>query len=165
MISTESREAPSSGDPTVACVADFVGRILAATRASTAEALASTDLTFSQVRTLFVLLQDEDGLPTNEVAEQVGLSLAATGRAADRLVSLGLVDRREDHRDRRVKLLSLTLAGTDLLAHHLRLREADVCAVLDPVPVDVRARLHAALSEAVSYLPVAGACGLPIQND
>ncbi len=140
-------------DTTVACVGDFVGRMLACSRASTAETLATTDLTLSQVRTLFVLMHADGAVPIHEVAERLGLSLAATGRAADRLVAANLIDRREDPRDRRVKRLSLTSAGTDLLAEHFALRDADVRDILAPMPDDLRGRLTAVLSEAVRYLP------------
>ncbi|MFT3660124.1 MAG: MarR family winged helix-turn-helix transcriptional regulator [Gordonia sp. (in: high G+C Gram-positive bacteria)] len=148
-------------DHTAAAVADFVGRVLAATRAATAETLASTDLTFSQVRVLFVLMQNDDGLPTHEVAEQVNLSLAATGRAADRLVAVGLVDRREDPRDRRVKRLSLSESGSDLMANHVRLRDEDVRVLLEPLPTDLRSRLRDVLAAAVAYLPDHGICRGP----
>ncbi|WP_448222616.1 MarR family winged helix-turn-helix transcriptional regulator [Gordonia iterans] len=158
MLQESDRLATHQGDAAVDAVTDFVGRVLAATRSSTAANLASTDLTFSQVRILFVLLQSDEGLPTHEVADHLGLSLAATGRAADRLVTLGFVDRREDPRDRRVKRLSLTAAGDELLTEHFRLREDDVRNLLTPLPDDVRDRLRQALTEAAGYLPEHGIC-------
>lgn len=146
-------------DATAACVAEFIDRVLCAARATTADTLAGTDLTVSQLRMLFVLLRSETACPVHEVADGVGLSLAAAGRAADRLVASGLIDRREDGRDRRVKRLSLTAAGHDLLATHFRLCGADLRGLMTALPDDIRIRLHDAVRAAVDYLPPApGGC-------
>lgn len=80
------------------------------------------DLTLSQMRMLFVLDRTPD-LAVNELAEQVSLSMAAAGRAVDALHRNGLVSRREDDLDRRIKRLGLTSKGTDAVAqiHEARL--------------------------------------------
>ena len=57
----------------------------------------------------------------NEIAQQVNLSLAAAGRTVDKLVGTGLVDRREDIADRRVKRVSLTAEGTRVVDSQLRI--------------------------------------------
>jgi DNA-binding MarR family transcriptional regulator len=70
-----------------------------------------TELTFSQVRALCVLEHADEELALTALAPRLGLSPAATGRALDALADRGLVDRRPDPLDRRVKRLALTDAG------------------------------------------------------
>ncbi len=143
----------SSLDATAAAAAEFIDRAMSAARASTVECLGTVDLTVSQVRMLFLLLKVAAPIPVHEVADGVGLSLAAAGRAADRLVAAGLVDRREDERDRRVKRLSLTEAGHEFLATNFRLHAADLRGVLAGLPADALDRLRTALVEAAEHLP------------
>jgi DNA-binding MarR family transcriptional regulator len=83
--------------------------------------VAELDLTMPQIRALFVLDNSDRALALTELAPQMGLSVAAAGRAVDRLVRDGLVSRTEDTVDRRVKRLALTDHGRAVLA---RLTEA-----------------------------------------
>lgn len=145
-------------DATATCVADFIDRVLSSAKVTAVDSIAATELTVSQLRMMFVLARCTEPSPVNEVADGVGLSLAAAGRAADRLVALGLVDRREDDRDRRVKRLSLTEAGHDLLAEQFRVHAEFVQGPLAEIPTDVRARLHDAVAAAAHYLPAAHVC-------
>jgi DNA-binding MarR family transcriptional regulator len=73
--------------------------------------IAELELTMPQIRAMFVLNAGDCGLPLTELAPQIGLSVAAAGRAIDGLVRKGLVARAEDPDDRRVKRLSVTDAG------------------------------------------------------
>ncbi len=77
--------------------------------------LMAADLTFSQMRTLLTLAQRPEPVPIHEIAAGLGLSVAAAGRNVDQLVRTGLVDRDEDELDRRVKRISLSRAGFELL--------------------------------------------------
>jgi len=83
--------------------------------------VAELDLTMPQIRALFVLDNSDRGLALTELAPQMGLSVAAAGRAVDRLVRDALVSRTEDTVDRRVKRLALTGRGRAALE---RLTEA-----------------------------------------
>lgn len=94
----------------------FVGRLHCGIQSAGIEALIAADLTFSQMRTLLVLTQHAEPIPIHEVATRLELSVAAGGRNVDQLVRLGLVDRVEDDVDRRVKRISLSGAGRDLIA-------------------------------------------------
>ena len=82
---------------------------------------AGLDLSFSQLCILFILDQSDQAPAVHDLAERLGLSDAATGRAVDALVREGLVSRREDEHDRRVKRVRLSDPGDKLL---LRLTEA-----------------------------------------
>ena len=75
--------------------------------------LVELRLSISQAKTVFVLAHAGHPMPINEIAEHIRLSVAAAGRNIDKLVRLGLVERREDESDRRVKLVSITKAGLD----------------------------------------------------
>jgi DNA-binding MarR family transcriptional regulator len=118
----------------------------------TVDSLATTELTLSQVRMLLVLRQKCEAISVNCLADAVGLSLAAAGRGVDRLVGIDLVDRREDAADRRVKRLSLTDKGTELIERQFELKEEDLNEVVTSLPADVRARLRDALSDALLHL-------------
>jgi DNA-binding MarR family transcriptional regulator len=83
--------------------------------------VAELDLTMPQIRAMFVLDTSERTLALTELAPQMGLSVAAAGRAVDRLVRDGLVSRTEDTVDRRIKRLALTDRGSAALE---RLAEA-----------------------------------------
>lgn len=102
---------PPDMDPLVVAL---VMAILPVFKDSQTEVMAATaefDLTLSQLRMLFVLDKARADLAVNEVADQVSLSMAAAGRAVDGLVRGGLLSRREDPLDRRVKRIGLTAAG------------------------------------------------------
>jgi len=118
----------------------------------TADTIATTELTLSQVRMLLVLRQKCEAISVNCLADEVGLSLAAAGRGVDRLVGIELVDRREDATDRRVKRLSLTDKGTELLDKQFALKDDDLKDMVTRLPTEVRARLHDALSDALIHL-------------
>jgi DNA-binding MarR family transcriptional regulator len=74
---------------------------------------AELDLSLSQLRALHVLSHADHELALTELAPQIGLSVAAAGRAIDVLCRHDLVSRHEDPADRRIKRLGLTDAGRD----------------------------------------------------
>jgi DNA-binding MarR family transcriptional regulator len=84
--------------------------------------LADVELSFTQVRALFVLAAADEPQPIHQVAHRLGLSLAAVGRSLDGLVRLGSVERRESPADRRVKLVSITPEGLRVVDQHLEPR-------------------------------------------
>ena len=75
---------------------------------------SEVDLTFTQVRGLFVLAARER-LRVSDLARALGMSLASASALSERLVRLGYVRRRSDAHDRRTVLLALTPAGGRLL--------------------------------------------------
>jgi DNA-binding MarR family transcriptional regulator len=77
--------------------------------------LFSSHLTLSQLRIL-MLLSRQGNVSLSELAGLVGVGLATLSGMIDRLVILGLVTRTEDLRDRRVRRIGLTKAGTELIA-------------------------------------------------
>jgi DNA-binding MarR family transcriptional regulator len=77
--------------------------------------LFSSHLTLSQLRIL-MLLSRQGNVSLSELAGLVGVGLATLSGMIDRLVILNLVTRTEDLRDRRVRRIGLTKAGTELIA-------------------------------------------------
>ncbi|MFC0448668.1 MarR family winged helix-turn-helix transcriptional regulator [Rhodococcus jostii] len=124
---------------------DFFTQLLSAGESESMDNLIELDLTFSQVRMLFALAQHGEPLPINEVAERLRLSVAAAGRNVDQLVKLGLVVRREDERDRRVKRVSLSEAGHKVANQHIECKRDQLRRFAWRVPETERTRLIEAL--------------------
>lgn len=113
------------------------------------------DLSFSQLRALFVLYDSEAELAVHELATRLGLSMATTGRAVAGLTRIGFAVRREDEQDRRVKRISLSATGRDFVgglveAHRTAMRE---CAEL--LTEEERVRLASALAPVLARLGAA----------
>ncbi len=107
--------------------------------------VAETDLTFSQFRTLMELGSRATAQSVNELADAVGLSVAAAGRIVDKLVGLGYTDRREDPTDRRVKRVSLTDAGHRFVRTAVNARIDAVRTLVARLPDDLANNLVDAL--------------------
>lgn len=69
------------------------------------------ELSFTQLKAVFALVNAAAPMPISRLAECNGASLPATGRAIDGLLHNGLVSREEDPTDRRVKLVQITELG------------------------------------------------------
>jgi DNA-binding MarR family transcriptional regulator len=103
------------------------------------------DLSFTQVKLLFVIDNADVELTPSELARHVGLSPAATGRAIDGMARAGLVQRREDERDRRVKRISLSDRGRDAAQRVASARRDGIAQILRGLDADQRAALSSAL--------------------
>ena len=130
----------------------FLDHLACQQSARTADSLAATDMTLSQLRMMFALHRESEPVSVNELADAVGLSLAAAGRGADRLVGLDLVDRREDPADRRVKRLSLTDKGRTLLDEEFTQHSDDLDGLVSALPDDLRITLRDTLSDVLAHL-------------
>lgn len=70
---------------------------------------SGTGITVPQSR-IFAELRQQDGLTQTELAELVMMEKAPLGRLLDRMEELGLIERRPDPTDRRVRRVYLTTA-------------------------------------------------------
>jgi DNA-binding MarR family transcriptional regulator len=115
--------------------------------AAVAHSLAAVDADVSmpQLRVL-VMLGAHGPMNLSSVAEGLGVNASNASRTCDQLVGLGLLDRREDERDRRHLVLSMTEGGERLLAKVMRHRRAVLQQVVDGMPPDDRRKLAAALT-------------------
>lgn len=105
------------------------------------DVLIEMDLSFSQARTLFVLAQCCESIPIHEVAGRLKMSVASTGRNVDQLVSQGLVERREDPDDRRIRRVTLSDSGRAIVGKHVDAKRDGVRAFTRRLAKDDRARL------------------------
>jgi DNA-binding MarR family transcriptional regulator len=71
------------------------------------------DLSITQVKTLHALNACADEVSVKDLAERLSLSLPGASRTVDGLLRRGLLERREDENDRRMKRVGLTAAGRD----------------------------------------------------
>jgi DNA-binding MarR family transcriptional regulator len=107
--------------------------------------LSETELGLTHFKAMLILSRHGKALSVNELSDELHLSLAATGRAVDKLVGLGLVSRREDEHDRRIKRVSVAEAGQKAVALGIHRREHLVRDLIERLPNDLRANLTNAL--------------------
>jgi DNA-binding MarR family transcriptional regulator len=123
-----------------------VGYVMKSGQADALRAAAGLDLSLSQLRALHVLEAAEREPALHELAAAVGLSVATCGRAVDGLVRDGLVTRREDADDRRVKRLAASERGREVVLRMIAARREAVGRIADTLDDGQRAALSAALA-------------------
>ncbi|HEX4225666.1 MAG TPA: MarR family winged helix-turn-helix transcriptional regulator [Pseudonocardiaceae bacterium] len=140
-------DTPLAAAETTNLLCAFVDKLMNGAKSDVLKTIIDTELSCTQFQTLTMLYCDADAQPIHWIAEQLGLSVAATGRGVDKLVRLGLVVRREDEHDRRIKRVSLSVSGRKLVADqfaavHDRNRE-----FVTRLPDGLRQQLSQALSQ------------------
>lgn len=93
--------------------------------------------------------------PTRAIAEQTRLDKVAISRAASALEDRGFIERSEDRRDRRIKMLRLTEAGREVLAeieHAAGAREAYLLDGLAPEEREIFERVVEKLANRAAAL-------------
>ena len=101
--------------------------------------LEETGIDDTDFRILEVLL-NKGPLPVNTIGPKVNLTPGSISTAVDRLVERGLVSRVESFEDRRVRIVSLTPKGKDLIAPIFRKHAAEIRKVFaDVSPKGLRA--------------------------
>ncbi|MFQ1053632.1 MarR family winged helix-turn-helix transcriptional regulator [Gilliamella apicola] len=69
---------------------------------------------------ILVLLQEYQELSLQEIAKHLGITKASTTTLISSLFNKQLISKRNDKKDKRITLVSLTSAGTDLLTETLK---------------------------------------------
>lgn len=113
------------------------------------------ELTITQCKTLHRLDNLEPQTSVKELAEMLGLSLPAASRTVESLSGRGLLDRREDEHDRRVKRVALTAAGREVVTRLNGARFADLRGFVSTLTDDERAHMTAALKALLSRTEIA----------
>jgi DNA-binding MarR family transcriptional regulator len=103
------------------------------------------DLSMSHVKALHVLDACADELTVKDLGERLGLSLPGASRTVDGLLRRGLIVRREDEHDRRMKRVRITDDGRDVVERITSARLAGLESWVKALPRDSRDRLHEAL--------------------
>ena len=100
--------------------------------------LAETGIDETDFRILEVIL-NKGPLPVNTIGPKVNLTPGSISTAVDRLVERGLVNRIESSGDRRVRVVSLTAKGKELIAPIFRKHVAEIKKVFaDASPKELR---------------------------
>lgn len=131
------------------CLELLFERLMHIGEAEMMAALADQDLSFTQARVLFTLANGEP-MAINELAAKLGQSVAAAGRNVDSLVRSGLVERNESPADRRVRLVSVSVTGREVVDHHVRAHRHVLSAFAEQLPEEQSERLLAALRPIVA---------------
>lgn len=145
--------APDAGEKAVAAeeLDAQVDAVLAASRVLVGISAASmsaveTTVTVPQFRTLVVLASlASTNLAT--LAEAMGVHASNATRACDRLVGLGLVDRRDNPADRRNVTLTLTKNGQRTVATVMNARRAAIRRTLRLMAAEQREQLAHVLAD------------------
>jgi DNA-binding MarR family transcriptional regulator len=118
-------------------------------RGSQLRAMEESGLSFAQCKVLFVLAAPAEsaGLSGRELAENIGLSVAAISRAVDGLVDGGHVTRIEDPTDRRVRLIAITDEGQRAVDKIVAARMEGMRAFSVGLSAEERRRLDGALDK------------------
>jgi DNA-binding MarR family transcriptional regulator len=133
---TSSRQPTDRIDGQVESVVS-ASRVLVAV---SAQSLARVDdtVTAPQLRAL-VAVASHGTMTAIALAEALGVHASSATRICDRLVTAGLLDRRDDPSDRRFLLIGLTKKGQTLVGSIMRRRRAAIRRILSRIPADERA--------------------------
>ncbi|HUN77430.1 MAG TPA: MarR family transcriptional regulator [Solirubrobacteraceae bacterium] len=128
---------------------ELVDALLAASRALVAVAARSLadlaeDVTLPQYRALVELAQ-RGPLRAADLAQALSVDRSTATRMCERLVRKELVDRRPESTDRRAVSLTLTPAGSELVAEVTRRRRAELAKIVRRMPREGRVQALAAL--------------------
>jgi DNA-binding MarR family transcriptional regulator len=131
-------------------LADMFARFLMSTmrtaQTEVFQVVEELELSMTQLKILHILDGSERELTPSELAQFLGLSPAATGRAVDALTRTSIVSRREDEDDRRVKRLALTSKGAAAIARISEARIKALAKVVEKLDDDQRQALATALA-------------------
>lgn len=123
-------------------------------------AIEESGLTLTQCKALLLLAAAEAGTApaaVGDLADTLGVSLAAVSRAVDGLVRKRLVTRVEDERDRRVRRIAITGAGTRLAEELIATRMAGLEDFSASLTAAQRRKLDAALASLLEREEIASA--------
>ena len=121
-------------------------------------AVGELDLSISQIRILHVLTRVREEASLKQLADDIGLSLAATSRSVDALVHRDLVTRSENAADRRLKAVRATGEAVSLVDRLTDLRVAGIADFVATLSDEERADLSKALSPIVARDEIARLC-------
>jgi DNA-binding MarR family transcriptional regulator len=107
--------------------------------------ISELDLSLTQLKALAILDERVETVSVKELAERLGLSLAATSRSVDGLVKRKLVERVEDPLDRRVRRVGLSNRGRRIVERLVAIRVAALERLVESFDDDQRDKLSIAL--------------------
>jgi DNA-binding MarR family transcriptional regulator len=139
----------ATAEALAAAMLDLWRQVLVGTTRDLYRLLAEADLSMTQLKMLHILMECEKESSVKELAEELSMSLPNASRTIDGLLQRGLVERREDEHDRRVKRVGPTPAARKLIDRVDTARLHGLAAwAADLSPVQ-----RSALLDALSLLP------------
>jgi DNA-binding MarR family transcriptional regulator len=142
-ISTTSATGAGSATELAAQLLALWRQVISSGNVDTYAIFEELDLSLTQVKAMCALSLEE--MTVKELAERLGLSLPGASRAVDALVERGLLHRREDDVDRRMKRLRCTDVGRHMLDRLDEARFAGLEKFTATLPAAQRRRLSGAL--------------------
>jgi DNA-binding MarR family transcriptional regulator len=121
-------------------------------------AVSELELSLTQLKAISLLDESGEPLAVKDLADRLGLSVAATSRAVDGLFKRGLVDRDEDLVDRRVRRVRLTGAGRRTMETLLAIRIVGLDTVLKGLSSSERRKLAVALDAILEHEEIRRFC-------
>ena len=118
-------------------------------------ALGGLELSLTQIKALHLLEIAGGEMPLGRLAESLGVSLPAASRSVDGLHGRGLVERREDPDDRRLKRVRVREEGFAIVRALHEARLAGIEQFVAELEPDVRDRLAAALAPLAAHPAIA----------
>jgi DNA-binding MarR family transcriptional regulator len=128
--------------------------------AASPDAWTDVDLTFTQLRALFVLATQQP-VRVSDLADALGMSLASASALNERLVRLGYVTRQRGAHDQRTVLLVLAPEGTHLLDRLERRSTAQLTRTIRQMTEAERAALTTSLRAFLRLAPQRSARSAP----
>jgi DNA-binding MarR family transcriptional regulator len=139
-------------------IARFLAGVMRTAQTAVFQIVGDLDLSMTQLKILHILDGTGGELTPSELAKFVGLSPAATGRAVDAMTRSGLVSRRDDAEDRRVKRLALTPDGVAAVTKITQARIAGLVLAVADLDPGQRAALSDALAPLLASVPPTPGC-------
>ena len=125
--------------------------------AASPDAWTDVDLTFTQLRALFVV--GRQPLRVSDLAKALGMSLASASALSDRLVRQGLVARHPDPTDRRSVFLHVAPAGARLLRRLDRAQTAQLTRAIRLMNEKERSAFVTTLRAFLRIAPITATAG------
>ena len=148
MITESHASAPETSAELAERLVSLFAAIGRRSNAAAAGSLSFGDLSISQVRLLHVM-HATGGQSIGDLANRLGISAATASRACDGLARAGLVERREDADDRRVRRLHPTPTGVAYVEQFAAAKLDAVRELLKTLDAGQQQRLFEALSPLV----------------
>lgn len=108
------------------------------------KSIEDTGLCYTDFGVLEMLLH-KGALPVNTIGRKLHLTTGSITTAIDRLVKRGLVERKDDPADKRIRLVFLTDEGRALIEPAFERHARDLDAITDTLSVDEKRTLAALL--------------------
>jgi DNA-binding MarR family transcriptional regulator len=148
-MQASSADTEATAEALATAMLDLWRQILAGSTRDLYRLLAEVELSMTQLKMLHILIECDKECSVKELSEELSMSLPNASRTIDGLLHRGLVERREDEHDRRVKRVGPTPAARALIDRVDTARLDGLAAwAADLSPVQ-----RTALLDALSLLP------------